>query len=76
MLQKSKFLNSLNSKNSGSDSDTVLIFGFFFIKEKEQNRWVQKRHNGKFRFFAHDMVINKLHMQMSQNKKQMPHCGI
>jgi len=22
------------------------------------------------------MIINKLHMQMSQNKNQMPHCGI
>jgi len=74
--KKSKFLNSLNSKNSGSDNDTVLIFWFFFIKEKEQDRWAQKRHNGKFRFFAHDMVTNNLQMQMSQNKNQMPHCGI
>jgi hypothetical protein len=36
----------------------------------------QKRHNGKFRFFAHDLTINQLHMQMPQKKKQMPHCGI
>ena len=74
--KKSKFLNSLNSKNSGSDNDTVLIFWFFFIKEKEQDNGVKKRHNGKFRFFAHDMVINNLQMQMSQNKNQMTHCGI
>jgi len=53
-----------------------MICGFFFSKEKEQDKWAKKRHNGKFRFFAHDLIINYVHLQMSKNKNQMPQWGI